>query len=184
MDKIKEVKERADIIKVAEYFNLNLNRANKCVCPFHKEKTASLSFNKQKQIFKCFGCGLGGDCITLVSKLLNINNYEAAKQVNNILNLGVDFGRKTSSIEINKYQQKQKAQEAFKEWEKNTFKMLCMYLHSLKGIEKYKEQDKIEYYIDFFINGTEEDKLWFKKNNSKVVQKIEKELRRGNIIRV
>ena len=76
MNKIQEVKERADIIKVAEYYGLKLDRAYKCVCPFHKEKTASLSVSPSKQIWKCFGCGAGGDAINLLEKLLNINAYE------------------------------------------------------------------------------------------------------------
>ena len=57
MSLIREVKERADIVKVAELYGMKLNRAYKCVCPFHKEKTASLSISPQKQIWKCFGCG-------------------------------------------------------------------------------------------------------------------------------
>lgn len=55
-NKIKMVKDRADIIKVAQYFGLNLNKANMCKCLWHKENTASLSFSQSKQIFKCFGC--------------------------------------------------------------------------------------------------------------------------------
>ena len=49
-NKIKMVKDKADIIKVAQYLGLNLNRANKCNCVFHKEKTASMSFSQSKQI--------------------------------------------------------------------------------------------------------------------------------------
>ena len=52
MNKIKEVKERADIVKVAEYFGIK----KKQCCPFHREKTASFSISQSKQIFKCFGC--------------------------------------------------------------------------------------------------------------------------------
>lgn len=59
MDKIHEVKSKIDIIKVAEYFNLNLNRSHMCLCVFHKEKTPSLSISREKQIWKCFGCGKG-----------------------------------------------------------------------------------------------------------------------------
>lgn len=153
MNEIQEVKERADIIKVAQYFGLNINRANKCVCPFHKEKTASLSISENKQIWKCFGCGKGGDVINLVEELLKVNAYEASEQINNALNLGVNFGTKTNSLELAKYQQKQRVKEKFKIWENKTFQLLCDYLHSLNPIEFMQEEDKINYYIDdIFIN--------------------------------
>lgn len=172
MNKIQEVRQRADIVKVAEYLNLNLNRSNKCVCPFHKEKTASLSISQSKQIFKCFGCGVGGDCITLVSKLLNINAYESAKQINQIFFLGVDFGQATSSFELNKYKQIQQAKENFKIWENKTFQLLCDYLHSLNRVEYMQEANKIEYFIDLFIYGTKEEKMWFKKTEERWCKEI------------
>ena len=69
MNLIKEVKERVDIVDVARAYGINVNRNNKALCCFHNEKTPSLSFHKEKQIFKCFGCGKGGDVISLVSEL-------------------------------------------------------------------------------------------------------------------
>lgn len=182
-DKIKMVKSKVDIIKVAQYFGLNLNRANKCKCLWHKEKTASLSFSSSKQIFKCFGCGVGGDCITLVEKLLNINAYEAAKQINNIFGLGVDFGNKTSNLEVNRYMQEQKAIERFKNWHNETLQMLCDYLHSLKGVKKLQQQEIIEYFIDLLIFGTEEDWLWFKKTEEGWCKEIGRKLKTSNITR-
>lgn len=164
MNKIQEVKQRADIVKVAKYLGMELNRANKCNCIWHKEKTASLSISQSKQIFKCFGCGIAGDCITLVSKILNINAYESAKQINDIFSLGVDFGQPTSRLELNKYKQMKQAKENFKKWHNQTLQYLCDYKHGLKGIKKLQEQEKIEYYIDLLIFGNEEDWLWFKKS--------------------
>lgn len=180
MNKIQEVKERADIVKVAEYFGIK----KKQCCIFHKEKTPSFSISQSKQIFKCFGCGEGGDCITLVSKLLNINAYESAKQINNILGLGIDFGRQTSSNEINRYKQIQQAKERFKKWHNETLQMLCDYLHSLNRIEKYQKQDIVEYYIDLLIFGTEEDWLWFKKTEERWCKEIERRIGKQNIGRV
>ena len=58
MDRIKEVKQKADIIQVAQYLDLK----EKQNCPFHKEKTASFSISKSKQKWRCFGCGKGRRC--------------------------------------------------------------------------------------------------------------------------
>ena len=182
MNKIQEVKERVDIIKVAQYLGINLNRANKCKCLWHKENTASLSFSQSKQIFKCFGCGEGGDCITLVSKVLNINAYESAKLLNEVFGLGIDFGkREVSKFEINRHIQRQQAKERFKIWHNKTLQMLCNYLQNLSKIEKMQKQEILEYYIDLLIFGTEEDWLWFKKTEEGWCKEIERKLRARDI---
>ena len=202
MNLIREVKERADIVKVAEYYGIKLNRAYKCVCPFHKEKTASFSISPQKQIWKCFGCGKGGDVISLVSELLNINALEAAKSINNTLGLGLDAERPSSYLEINKYKQKRKTEEMFKNWENKTFQLLCDYLHLLWRweeenaptnpnedindlfVEAMHNRDYVEYLIDeIFINGSNEDKIWFWKHEKKVVRRIEARVRAFRTIR-
>ncbi len=173
MNKIQEVKQRADIVKVAGYFGIK----NKQYCPFHREKTASFSISQSKQIFHCFGCGVGGDCITLVSKLLNINAYESAKQINNIFSLGINFYGYTPKYEVNRYKQIQEAKEKFKIWHNETLQLLCNYLHSLQGIKKLQEQEVIEYYIDLLIFGTEEDWIWFKKTEERWCKEIERRIR-------
>ena len=176
MNKIQEVKQRADIIRVAEYFGIK----KKQCCPFHKEKTPSFSISQSKQIFKCFGCGEGGDCISLVSKILNINAYESAKQINSILGLGIDFGKKINSYELNRYKQIHEAKERFKVWHNNTLQLLCDYLHSLKNVKKLQEKNIVEYYIDLLIFGTEEDWLWFKKTEEGWCKEIERRIRTRN----
>ncbi|MFR8144777.1 MAG: CHC2 zinc finger domain-containing protein [Clostridia bacterium] len=202
MSIIREVKERANIVKVAEFYGMKLNRAYKCVCPFHKEKTASLSISPQKQIWKCFGCGKGGDVISLVSELLNINALEAAKSINYTLGLGLDPNQKSDYFQINKYKNKQKTEEMFKKWELNTFILLTDYLHLLWKweeenapknmdenpnelyVEAMHNRDYIEYLIDtIFIDGTNEDKIWFWKHEKKVVRRIESRVRTYRTIR-
>ena len=196
MNLIREVKERANIVKVAEYYGMKLDRAYKCICPFHKEKTASLSISPQRQIWKCFGCGKGGDVISLVSELLNINAFEAAKSINNTLGLGLDVERPSNYLEINKYTEKRKTEQAFKEWELKTFILLTDYLHILWKwekeerpkhpddevsdlfIEALQQRDYIECIVDtIFLNGTNKDKIWFWKYEKKVVKRIESRIR-------
>lgn len=175
MNKIQEVKERADIVRVAEILNI---KTKQC-CPFHKEKTPSFSISARKQIFKCFGCGKGGDVITLVSELMNIDSYKSAQYINDLCCLGVNFNQKTSMLEINRYKQKQKAKENFKKWENKSLIILSNYfqfLNKKQDEETYKNINKIEYYIDILIFGSDEDKLEFYKLNKKVVEKIERRL--------
>ena len=186
MDVFKYVKEHTDIVKTCEILGIKLNRQHKSLCPFtgHIEKTPSFSVSSSKQIWKCFGCGKSGDAISLVSELLKISPLDACKYLNGIFLLGLDLNVSMAKYEVNSYKQKQESIEKYKKWENETFQMLCDYYHSLKGIKKYKEQDKIEYYIDIFIFGTEEDKLWFKKSHAKAVQEIGRELRKRNNERV
>lgn len=166
MNKIKEVKELVNIINVAELLGLKLNRAHFCKCPFHNEKTASLSISEKKQVWKCFGCGKGGDAINLVEDLLNINAYQAAKYINDNLGLGLDFKGKTDEIKINRYKQKQIAKKQFALWENRTFQTLCNSIHKMNFVEKDQNLSIIDYYLDAFIYGTNEEKIELYKDSS------------------
>ncbi len=52
---------------------------SKCLCPFHSEKTASCTIYSDTQSFYCFGCGAGGDVITFIMKIENLDYIEAVK---------------------------------------------------------------------------------------------------------
>ncbi|QQR81619.1 MAG: hypothetical protein IPJ69_05800 [Deltaproteobacteria bacterium] len=60
---IQEIRTRADILQiVGEKVSLKrAGRNHKGCCPFHQEKSPSFMVNPEKQIFHCFGCGVGGD---------------------------------------------------------------------------------------------------------------------------
>jgi len=50
-------------------------------CPFHHEKTPSFMVSPQKQIFKCFGCGKGGNVFTFVQEFEKIDFWDAVKEL-------------------------------------------------------------------------------------------------------
>jgi len=52
--------------------------AFKALCPFHREKTPSFHVNPERQIFKCFGCGEGGDVFSWIMKTEGVSFFEAA----------------------------------------------------------------------------------------------------------
>lgn len=80
-DIIDEVKSRCDIVNVvSQYISLKQSGSNfSGLCPFHSEKTGSFHVNQGKQIYKCFGCGEGGDVINFVMKIENLDFIEAVK---------------------------------------------------------------------------------------------------------
>lgn len=53
----------------------------KAICPFHNEKTPSFTVNPQRQIFKCFGCGAGGDVVRFVMNYENLDFLGAVKKL-------------------------------------------------------------------------------------------------------
>lgn len=74
-DLIDEIISRADIVDVINsYVPLKRRGANFIgLCPFHKEKTPSFTVSQEKQIYKCFGCGVGGSVIQFISKIENLD---------------------------------------------------------------------------------------------------------------
>ena len=78
---ISEIIEKNDIVDViSDYMSLKKSGTNyKCLCPFHNEKSPSFSVSSTKQIFNCFGCGVGGNVITFVQKMERMEFVEALK---------------------------------------------------------------------------------------------------------
>ncbi|MDF2841052.1 MAG: primase [Clostridia bacterium] len=78
---ISEIIEKNDIVDVISgYMSLKKNGTNyKCLCPFHSEKSPSFSVSSTKQIFNCFGCGVGGNVISFVQKMERLEFVEALK---------------------------------------------------------------------------------------------------------
>ncbi len=80
-----EIKSKNDIVDiVSQYVVLKRTGRNYMgLCPFHKEKSGSFCVSPDKQIFHCFGCGVGGNVFHFISKIENINFKEAVELLAN-----------------------------------------------------------------------------------------------------
>ena len=88
---IEKIKESLDIVDViSKYVVLKKAGRNfQGLCPFHNEKTPSFVVTPDKQIFKCFGCGEGGDVFTFLMKINNQSFNEVIEE--QALNLGIEL---------------------------------------------------------------------------------------------
>ena len=80
---IQELQEKADIESVISS-SITLKRRGKTLvglCPFHNEKTPSFTVYPESNSFYCFGCGTGGDVISFVRRMENLDYIEAVKSV-------------------------------------------------------------------------------------------------------
>ena len=88
-DVVAQIKDRLDIVDVvSKYVILKKSGGNYWgCCPFHNEKTPSFSVSPSKQIYKCFGCGEGGDVLSFLMKINNQSFHEVVKEQAEILGI-------------------------------------------------------------------------------------------------
>ena len=80
---INEIIDRADIVEViGRYVPLKKQGQNYTgLCPFHNEKTPSFSVSPSKQIFHCFGCGIGGNVFKFLMEIEHLTFPEAVRKL-------------------------------------------------------------------------------------------------------
>jgi DNA primase len=78
---IEEIRSKNDIVSViGSYIRLQKKGSNHMgLCPFHNEKTPSFSVSASKQMYHCFGCGVGGNVVTFIMEYENYTFVEAIK---------------------------------------------------------------------------------------------------------
>lgn len=82
-DLIRQIKDRTDIADVVSgYVGLTKAGQNmKGLCPFHAEKTPSFTVSPSRQVFHCFGCGVGGDVFAFLMKRENLAFMDAVREL-------------------------------------------------------------------------------------------------------
>jgi DNA primase len=80
---VEQIRQACDVVDVIETY-VPLKKAGarfKACCPFHKEKTPSFNVDPSRQMFKCFGCGVGGDIFKFVQLYENLDFPGAVRRL-------------------------------------------------------------------------------------------------------
>jgi DNA primase len=111
------VKQQADIVRViGEYVRLKKSGQNFTgLCPFHSEKTPSFAVHPVKQIYHCFGCGVGGDVFKFVMEMEKITFPDAVRAVAEKCGIAVPRARERTPEERRENQQRTSLVEMHRE---------------------------------------------------------------------
>ncbi|MDD8025301.1 MAG: DNA primase [Acidobacteriota bacterium] len=98
MEFAEQVRQAANIIEIASQYTTLRARGHKHVglCPFHNEKTPSFTVDADKQLYHCFGCGVGGDVFSLVMEKENLSFPEALRALAERYHIPIPDQRKLS----------------------------------------------------------------------------------------
>lgn len=112
-DQIQEIKDKLDIVTVVQHYVPTLKRSGRnhfgC-CPFHREKTPSFSVNSELGLFKCFGCGEGGDVIKFLEKIEGLDFPKALEMAAE--KAGVVLKKRANPVDKAKQAEKERLLEA------------------------------------------------------------------------
>ncbi len=92
-EEIKALRSKADIVDViSHYLQVHKSGRNyKALCPFHDDHTPSMSISQDRQIYKCFVCGAGGNVFTFVQNYEKVTFPEAVAKVANLVGFELSF---------------------------------------------------------------------------------------------
>jgi DNA primase len=83
---IARVRESVDLVELVRESVPGLKKSGRnfqARCPFHQERTPSFNVNPEMGLFKCFGCGVGGDAFKFLMKIEGLSYPEAIKKLAN-----------------------------------------------------------------------------------------------------
>jgi len=93
---VEEIREKCDLVEIVSAYVALRKRGKTFIglCPFHNEKTPSFNVNPDRQWWKCFGCGEGGDVFDFVQKIDNASFPEAVERLAQKCGVKIDRSEK------------------------------------------------------------------------------------------
>lgn len=175
-----QLREQIDLRCAAGGYGAVINRSGFMLCIFHDEKTPSMKLYPDH--FYCFGCGKYGDITDFVMQVFGFSKHEALEMLKNNFNL---TNEKQPFLKIQQNSSKSEENRIYQflqDYRKELIEYRTIYapkthedkLHPL-FIESLQNLDRIEYYCDIFIEGSDNDHAKFIESHRKEIGYIEQQ---------
>lgn len=161
----KKITENLRLRDVMEFYGVQFNSRGFAKCPFHTEKTASLSIKNEH--YKCFGCGAYGSVIDFVMKYYGLKFMQAVVKLDSDFRLGIINGKRSTYRENAEKASQTIIERAYKKWQEElhqNYLTVCiirraLYRMYLSGEEQYGEMiERFDILLDDFTG--EEARAW------------------------
>lgn len=153
----KKITESLRLRDVMEFYGVQFNSRGFAKCPFHTEKTASLSIKNEH--YKCFGCGAYGSVIDFVMNYYGLKFMQAVVKLDSDFHLGIISGRRATYRENAERASQAIIERAYKKWQEElhqNYLTVCimrraLYSMYLNGEEQYGEMiERFDMLLDDF----------------------------------
>ncbi|WKY43933.1 CHC2 zinc finger domain-containing protein [Eubacteriaceae bacterium ES2] len=182
------IRENTNIIEVAQYYGMEINRHKKSLCPFHQDNHESMSFKYGR--YRCWACGASGDATDLVCQLFGLDLLDAAKRINADFNLNLDLdGDYQPDFEaIEKRKRERELEKAWNSWVDRTYSEYAAiargYWQAILNCKPKSEEDfcpeyveaihqwePVNHILDILSRGSPEEKIQLHRHLEEVKQK-------------
>ncbi len=159
-DSIENLKSHLDVVDIiSQFIELKKSGANfKACCPFHGEDTPSFVVSPQKQIYHCFGCGVGGDSIKFVMEYEKLSYPEAIEKLASMSNVSLQYDNDAKKVDLSIITKVNNHYQKLLVYHPNAMDYLKQRGVSSSSIEKFEigyassSQDTINYLKTNFLN--------------------------------
>jgi len=166
MEIVDQVRQASNIVEIASQYTSLRARGRKHVglCPFHSEKTPSFTVDSEKNLFHCFGCGVGGDVFTLIMEKENLSFPEALKSLADRYHIPLPEQRRISPQALKLEEQVLKINEAALAYFKKNLRQTAEGKKALEYLKKRGIPDDIieEFKLGYALNTWDALTAYFK----------------------
>ncbi len=157
---IENLKNNLDVVDIiSQFIEVKKSGANfKACCPFHGEKTASFVISPSKQIYHCFGCGVGGDSIKFIMEFEKLSYPEALEKLSSMVNFTLEYDNNHQNTDYKVIEKLNEYYEKLLIHKKDAYEYLISRGISSFSIEKFEigfapeSKDTLNFLKNSFLN--------------------------------